>query len=33
VRNVVEIVWVIDARRDWPASFNLAERLGDDTES
>ncbi len=29
VRDAVEIVWVIDARRDWPASFNLAERLND----
>ncbi len=33
VRDVVEIVWVVDARRNWPASFDLAERLADDTES
>ncbi len=31
VRDVVEIVWVVDARRDWPASFDLAARLGDDS--
>ena len=33
VRDVVEIVWVVDARRDWPANFDLAERLGGDPES
>ncbi len=31
--NVVEILWVIHGQRDWPASFNLTQRLGDVAET